>query len=230
YRRGVAGRAAHLFAAFLAIALAPAAVAQPGEEGELAATRLVYAEGKRAPVAPTRSPGRSGEIFVVPGRGSQSGPGPLVRYGVAVEGRLPVDRFEFARAVERVLSHPRGWGGGTARFQRVGGGPMGFVVVLASPGLTDVLCGGIQTNGRYSCASGHRAILNFRRWQRGADSYTGDLLRYRVYMVNHEVGHLLGHGHRDCSDAGVRAPVMMQQTKGVGACRPNPWPLARERF
>jgi hypothetical protein len=48
-------------------------------------------------------------------------------------------------------------------------------------------------------------------------------------MVNHEVGHVLGRGHAFCPAAGAPAPVMVQQTKGVAPCRPNPWPLAWER-
>jgi Protein of unknown function (DUF3152) len=47
-------------------------------------------------------------------------------------------------------------------------------------------------------------------------------------MVNHEVGHALGRGHAACPRAGDPARVMMQQTKGVDACRPNPWPLDHE--
>jgi hypothetical protein len=47
---------------------------------------------------------------------------------------------------------------------------------------------------------------------------------YRAYLVNHEVGHRLGHGHSHCHGAGRPAPVMMQQSKGIGACTANPWP------
>ena len=97
-------------------------------------------------------------------------------------------------------------------------------VVLASPELTDQLCAPLETAGTYSCFQGQNAVLNSMRWKRGADAYGNDLKAYRIYMINHEVGHALGHGHATCPGSGAKAPVMMQQTKGIYPCKPNPWP------
>ena len=53
---------------------------------------------------------------------------------------------------------------------------------------------------------------------------------YRIYMVNHEDGHALGHQHAHQCLPGGLAPVMMQQTIGLRSaatgtmCQANPWP------
>ncbi len=104
-------------------------------------------------------------------------------------------------------------------------GPVDVRVVLASPDTTDRMCRPLDTGGTLSCANGDTAVINLLRWLRGASAYTGDLSGYRQYVINHEVGHTLGHHHASCPGRGQLAPVMMQQTKGIGACRKSPWPF-----
>lgn len=167
-----------------------------------------------------------GELLRVPGSSARSGRGPLRRYTVAVEGGLGIDPQAFARTVESVLADRRSWGAGDRlSFRRVADGPVSFRVVLASPRTTDRLCSPLRTNGIFSCASGSTAVVNSMRWLRGAASYSGRLQDYRAYVVNHEVGHTLGHGHVSCPGRGEPAPVMVQQTKGTGGCVAQPWPF-----
>jgi hypothetical protein len=180
--------------------------------------------------APTASwAGRERPLLVVRGGDPRTGNGPVRRYLVEVEAGIVIARLEFARLVHSILGHPRSWGGtGRVSFRRVSRGPVDFRVTLASPRTTDRLCAPNLTNGIYSCANGGRAVLNLVRWRQGASAYRY-VERYRRYLVNHEVGHLLGHGHVSCPGIGALAPVMMQQTKGVAPCRANPWPLSWER-
>lgn len=170
-------------------------------------------------------PRGNGALTVIPGRSAASGPGRPTPYLVEVEGGLGVDAGGFAREVERVLADSRSWGaGGRRALRRVEGGEVVFRVALASPSTTDRLCAPLQTNGRFSCASGNRAVINSGRWLTGADSYAGRLGLYREYVVNHEVGHTLGRGHEACPGAGLPAPVMVQQTKSLYGCTQNTWP------
>lgn len=62
--------------------------------------------------------------------------------------------------------------------------------------------------------------LNANRWMHGAKASKLPLERYRQYMVSHEMGHSLGHDHVLCNGSGP-APIMMQQTLGIGKCSPN---------
>ena len=97
-------------------------------------------------------------------------------------------------------------------------------IVLATPETADQLCAPLDTGGPLSCRNGEDVVVNAWRWQFGADSYPGDLTGYRRYVVNHETGHALGYPHVSCPGSGQMAPVMLQQTKGLEGCEPNPWP------
>ena len=216
----------------LVVTLGPLLVAGCGG----VATRAREPVPARAPVAPKRPPktaprmppapprvprAASGRYAVVPGGApARRGRGAVIRYLVEVEEGLPFEPRAFAAAVHRTLNDPRGW----ARFRRVDHPPVRIRVALSSPALTDRKCIPLRTGGELSCWNGTRTVINALRWATGVPQYDGDLAAYRHYLISHEVGHGLGHRHSACPGPGRLAPVMVQQSKSLGRCRPNPWP------
>lgn len=184
----------------------------------------------RRPGAPT--PSRTavvdrgaGTFTVAPGTGAVHGTGTLMRYRVEVEDGIGAPPAGFAAAVDGTLGDRRSWtAGGRWSFQRVSAGQVDLVVRLASPKTVDRLCYPLDTNSYTSCRTGNTVVVNLARWLLGVPDYGGNLVQYRVYVVNHEVGHRLGQAHVACPGAGRLAPVMQQQTLGLRGCRPNPWP------
>lgn len=166
----------------------------------------------------------------MPGSSAVVGSGPLRRFKVEVEeGLAPGLRgygADFAAVVARTLGDPRGWGhGGRMSFQRVSSGRVSFTVTLAGPATTDRLCRPLQTRGIFSCYDSRgRAVINAMRWRDGARTYRGHLAEYRQYVISHEVGHALGHGHVTGCRADGRAHTMLQQTKSLFGCTRNAWP------
>ena len=176
-------------------------------------------------------------VLAVPAGAIQQTPksGRTVRYTVEAEGGLGIDTRDYATTVARVLSDPRGWQAeDKVRFVNVTpaeagrGDRVDIRVTLASPDTTDKLCAPLETRGRVSCFANGRAVLNAKRWLLGVqEAYGDDVATYRIYQVNHEVGHGIGHGHASCPGKGRPAPVMMQQSYGLDGCAPWPWPTAK---
>ncbi|GAB2687286.1 DUF3152 domain-containing protein [Thalassiella azotivora] len=189
-----------------------------------------------APTAPPPSPDQvagvlardvpqvgTGQLGVVPGAASAPGQGRTWTVRVLVEGGLPADGAAVADFALATLNDPRGWGREGHTFARTDG-DADIDLVLASPDTSERMCRPLRTNGTLSCRVGPRVVLTWYRWVHGQEDFGGDLTLYRQYLVNHEVGHALGHGHLGCPGADQLAPVMMQQTKGVHPCVPNAWP------
>ncbi|SNT00327.1 Protein of unknown function [Asanoa hainanensis] len=221
------GTGAVLLALLLAGCGAPAA-GQPTTTPEKNAAPAGTARMSRAPVPPVSYPATGSETWsTADGEGrTPSGGGQLLRYRVSVERDikgLPVAGV--AKAITATLNDRRGWtAGGTWRLRRVGPEqPADFTIYLVTPGTRDDLCDDVP-DGYTSCRNGNKVVLNVARWVKAVPGYGGDLSTYRQYMVNHEVGHRLGHGHELCPGRGEPAPVMQQQTLGLHGCEPNAWP------
>jgi Protein of unknown function (DUF3152) len=166
----------------------------------------------------------TGRLVTVPGAAGPTGPGTRLTYRLEIEGGLPLDGAAVAAQVQRTLTDPRGWQPiEHVAFVRTPG-PASFDLILASPTMVDRLCYPLDTVGELSCRNGNRVILNAKRWVSAVPWYRGHLDDYRAYLVNHEVGHRLGHGHTSCPAPGAPAPVMVQQSKSLYGCAPNPWP------
>jgi len=189
------------------------------------------------PPGPAYTEKGAGTFATIPGTSKVIGKGArLFRFSIEVEnGITGVDLNQFASIVMSSLGNPQSWtAGGTQSLQRVDSGPVDFHVTLVSSMTVRTLCGydiPVETSC-YAANQNNRVVLNVARWVRGAKLYSSDLATYRVYAVNHEVGHALGHNHsHECLKNGL-APVMMQQTIGAKTasgqiCAANPWPYPR---
>ncbi|MDQ2624276.1 MAG: DUF3152 domain-containing protein [Actinomycetota bacterium] len=165
-----------------------------------------------------------GELLRVPGESKAPGSGELVRVRVEVEEGLPVDGVKFAETVMTILNDEQGWGyEGTVTFARVEG-EADMRVVLASPAKVDEMCAPLDTAGKYSCGRYGHAAINYTRWVEATEEFASRT-QYRQYVVNHEVGHLLGKQHVSCTGPGELAPIMQQQSIRVAPCEPNGWPF-----
>ena len=169
-----------------------------------------------------------GESFVAQGKGTwhlvkgtspvMGRGGTLYTFTIEVEDGIqnPAADQNFAALVDAALADSRSWiGSGQFQLQRVDTGTPSFRISLTSQ-LTvrnNTLCGW-EIHYEASCYARDvkRVAINDARWARGAVSFGGDRAAYRVYAINHEVGHALGFVHRPCPVAGGPAPVMMQQS------------------
>jgi hypothetical protein len=169
----------------------------------------------------------SGTFTTAKANGSASGEGRIRRYKVQVEGGLDLASSAAAHAIAQILASPRGWtADGHDGFQLVSSGYADFVIKIATPNTVDAFCGqaGLLTHGEVNCDVGATVVVNLKRWMLGSPEFDGRVKDYRALIINHEVGHRIGHGHEGCPGPGKLAPVMMQQIKGLHGCVANAWP------
>ncbi len=150
-------------------------------------------------------------------------------YCAAGKGVDQSHMYGFFIKTAAVLGDPRGWSAGDkVVFERVETG-CDFSLWLSAP--SQMTSFGGVCDDYYSCRSGRNVIINFDRWQGATPPWNaagGNLEDYRVMVTNHEVGHWLGFGHRNCTGPGQPAPVMQQQSIDLQGCSFNPWPTQAE--
>jgi hypothetical protein len=205
--------------------------------------------------------GGKGKWSVLSGSGKKIGDGgDLFTYTIEVEEGIDLAPYggndSFASLVDTTLADPRSWAGtGQVSLQRVDGDADPDIrISLSTPNTVHKAeyCG-YSIRYESSCwrRDQSRLMINLARWVRGATVFGGDIGNYRIYAVNHEIGHAFGKGHAGCAKNGGLAPVMMQQSFGVSndyvaklndkagyddpvradgkTCKYNPWPNPQAR-
>ena len=150
----------------------------------------------------------------------------LINFALKIEPSIPIGPDCMGKLITSILNVPRGWKHITEKeFLLVSEEDADFTFIFSSPDKTDELCAPLETNGIYSCRNEEEIIINYFRWENGAIDFGNDMRTYRLYLINHETGHILGWGHTGCPTDGALAPVMMQQSKTTDGCNPYGWPL-----
>ena len=151
-------------------------------------------------------------------------------YSLSVAGTVHLkdaDVGVLSTLAKSVLNDPRGWSlGGKIAFKPVlfGGD---FTIWLASPDQLPLFSPICSPN--LSCSIGRNVIINSVRFHNGTTyGWPASLTSYQIMVINHEVGHWLGLGHRFCPAPGALAPVMQQQSISLQGCRANSWPTPPE--
>lgn len=203
---------------------APTGSADPTPSGRSGGPSRSAKKPRKKATVPTAGSGRFQIADLT--RSPSSEQGRTITYQVRVERDLPFDPKRTAKIINGILDDERSWtGGGQVRFRLVGkDADPDLKILLATPKTTDRYCLPLDTGGRLSCQVEDRVVLNGKRWAKAVKDYASDVGNYRRYLVNHEVGHFLGHDHVTCPARGQKAPVMMQQTKGLKGCTKNVWP------
>lgn len=161
--------------------------------------------------------------------------GPIRRFHVAIESNIDVVALAALVAkIDVTLGDRRSWiAGRQYRLQQVPeSSPAQFTVYLVTESTSSQMCAPLYTGGYTSCRQGPHVVLNLDRWMTSVPEYVHAkvaLDTYRTYMINHEVGHALGHSHELCPGRGRPAPVMQQQTLGLHGCTANPWPYVHRK-
>ncbi len=150
-----------------------------------------------------------------------------VTFDVKTRGSVKGNLNEFTNFVESTLTDSRGWRRAGVKFTRVASGGR-LHVILASGVEIDKYYG---CSAELSCTVYPEVLINDARWLGATQSYNSaglSLNSYRSMVINHEVGHFLGHDHTEACGPGGVAPVMLQQSTGLRGCKANSWPLDSE--
>lgn len=169
------------------------------------------------------------DSYYVAEAGNASGHVIEIKYDVDSLGTVKGDLNEFKNVVAATLDDARGWGRAGLKFTAVEEGAQMHVFLAEASEVAKASAG---CSAELSCTVKPNVYINDDRWLGASDSYNAlgvSLANYRQMVINHEVGHFLGHDHiTSCETESGLAPIMLQQSTGLLGCQANSWPLPSE--
>ncbi|MDO4527919.1 MAG: DUF3152 domain-containing protein [bacterium] len=154
----------------------------------------------------------------------------VIYYKISTLGEVEADIDECAKRVQETLGDERGWKNAGLKFSPVTHG-QDVNIILSDAASLDGISG---CSGDLSCTTfNNEVIINDLRWREGTEASRKAGMETRDYqhmVINHEMGHWLGHyAHVEKCENGGPAPVMLQQSTGLRGCESfNAWPLEEE--
>jgi hypothetical protein len=142
-------------------------------------------------------------------------PDVIEKYNIYNAGERQIDFY-----IMVYLNSPDGWSQDGYFFEPTEKYKARVHIRLSLTKTIEKICG---LSPMLSCATlgGKDMYLCAERWFGGSKKSGLSLDDYRQYMVSHEMGHILGKEHVKCPGNGKKAPIMLQQTLGIGECIPN---------
>ena len=147
-------------------------------------------------------------------------------YCVASKGEVG-DLTEFSDTVFSTLNDPRGWPRAGAVFQEADGtDPNACSMTLTLAAADQMTSFSTECSDEYSCRVGNDVVINVDRWNNATEGWLnagGTVSRYRTMVINHEVGHRLGHLDNEltCSAVEPAGPAHAATVDGPAGLHPE---------
>lgn len=158
-----------------------------------------------------------------------------LHYCVATKGDVSESLEQFENKIFRTLNSPEGWPRAGVTFRFANAQPdtaqCDFTLWLSQASLVPSFSS--YCSVEYSCRVGNAVIINQSRWNEPTPAWLnggGNLENYRTMVLNHEVGHRLGHMDNEnvCASPNGPAPLMQEQSISLRGCSIRWWPQSLE--
>jgi hypothetical protein len=145
-------------------------------------------------------------------------------YDIKIPPSLNLRESLIINKIIDTLNDPQGWAKFGYHFYYNPNKKTDFIIKIVPNKTIKKIC---KFDGLSCCDLSTNIIyLNLENWKKGSKKSKLSLDEYRCYQITHECGHIIGKGHLKIEDfkPGTKAPVMIQQTLGIGNLKPNCYP------